>query len=669
MAQAGAYRADIDGLRAIAVVAVVCFHAVPGALPGGFIGVDIFFVISGFLITQILTQRLNSGAFSFAEFYARRVRRILPALAVVLSFCLAFGWLVLLTDEFRELGLHVLTAGAFVSNLQLWQEAGYFDKTAELKPLLHLWSLGIEEQFYLVWPLVLCAAWRCRIHLAAVCAALLLISFALNICIVPHNPAAAFYSPPTRVWELMIGATLACGLRLPIPISCRPYQGLAGLAMIAAGALLINQAVLFPGYWALLPTLGTALILDSRSCIHLLSGRVLVSIGLISYPLYLWHWPLLSFARIISGEALPVQTRVAIIAISFGLAIGTYALVERPIRRRVPRRTMLAGLGSSLAALAVAGFTIYSLGGLPGRIPPAVVQFAEAANDVNPDRGKCILREPTNVLTGNFCRLGKNYGSTPSLMVWGDSHADPWMPVFNDLATRNGIAGLIASHAGCAPLLGVNWVGAGGKCVEFNKAVFAEIAKFKIKEVVLAGRWSWYIYGGEEGGVEPDPGPIPIIAKIDDSERNAAAVNSRKHAFREGIAMTVSHLRSIGAHVWILDQPPTYKVQVPKFLAYSALTGKIAKGRLREEVQQRHQFQLDVFQQNGIDVLGVAQYLCPSEETHCRLEVGGKSLYRDYNHLSVFGAQTIAKWAEPLLTEVIVNTKSMSKETTASVRM
>jgi peptidoglycan/LPS O-acetylase OafA/YrhL len=334
------YRADIDGLRAIAVVAVVLFHALPQLCPGGFIGVDIFFVISGYLISRLIYENLERGSFTLGGFYLRRIRRIFPALVVMLAAVLATGTIALLNDEFQQLGKHIAAASGFVTNVVLWRESGYFDNSGATKPLLHLWSLGVEEQFYIVWPLLLAIAWWRGWNLLWIALAAVGISFGLNVAVVHNHPTATFYLPMTRFWELMLGAALAFAtLRKQLkPLApAGNTMAIVGASLIGAGLITVNDGDFYPGCWALLPTSGTTLLIAAgeRAAINrwILSNRLLVGIGLISYPLYLWHWPLFSFARIIEGEAPAPPTAAILILVSAALAWLTYRCVEVPTRQ------------------------------------------------------------------------------------------------------------------------------------------------------------------------------------------------------------------------------------------------------------------------------------------------------------------------------------------------
>ena len=340
------YRPDIDGLRAIAVLSVVVFHAFPEFLSGGFIGVDVFFVISGFLITSLILREQKEERFGLRNFYARRIRRIFPALSLVLGFGLVAGWICLNFMEYKQLTKHTGSSAIFITNFMLLREAGYFDNAADTKPMLHLWSLAIEEQFYLAWPLFLMFFKRLPRWLFPVLVGLLLSSFAYSLSLVfKGNLELDFYSPLSRSWELLLGASLAFGMsrQLTITTSSRNIAGCVGLILVFMSACFLEKSMPFPGYWALPPTLGAALILfagmQSNLNRVLLASRPMVAIGLISYPLYLWHWPLLSFARILESQTPGLGLRLFLVLSSFVLAWLTYRFMEKPIRfsDRYPR--------------------------------------------------------------------------------------------------------------------------------------------------------------------------------------------------------------------------------------------------------------------------------------------------------------------------------------------
>jgi peptidoglycan/LPS O-acetylase OafA/YrhL len=372
------YRPDIDGLRAVAVLSVVLFHAFPTLLPGGFIGVDVFFVISGFLISGILLRELQQDRFSIAGFYARRVKRIFPSLLAVMVACLAFGWYALFPDEYAQLGKHVGGGASFSANFFYWAQVGYFDTSADTKPLLHLWSLGIEEQFYIVWPGVLLLAWRRRANLVVVTAVLALLSFALNAVGVIHHGTATFYSPLSRAWELLAGALLACAAHRDTGAGTTGEKAnamaLLGLALLAFGVAFTKQEH-FPGWRALVPVVAAVLLIAAgpRAWVNrvVLGNRLAVWIGLISYPLYLWHWPLLSFAQIVESRRPAPEIRAAAIVLAIVLAWLSYRLLELPLRRLAVRRgrAIVALLCVLMAGMALAGGWLYRQEGLPQRAP------------------------------------------------------------------------------------------------------------------------------------------------------------------------------------------------------------------------------------------------------------------------------------------------------------
>lgn len=359
------YRPDIDGLRAIAVFAVIGFHAFPGKLVGGFVGVDIFFVISGFLISTIIFGDLERDAFSIVGFYNRRIRRIFPALILVMAASLAFGRFVLIPDEYLHLGKHLISSALFAQNFILWNEIGYFDTSAHTKPLLHLWSLAVEEQFYIFWPLLLAWGWKRKLSIPFITAMVAALSFSANILAAHIDPSADYYLPITRFWELMIGGMLAyiCLHRPDVLRQHVNLQALTGMALIALSMVLIDNERSFPGWWALMPTLGTALVISAGPAAYinkkLLSNKLLVWPGLISYPLYLWHWPLLSFGYIIN----PLLSRseiVLLIASAIVAATLTYRFVELPIRKHRQSPRVPLYLAGGLSLLPICGILVLS---------------------------------------------------------------------------------------------------------------------------------------------------------------------------------------------------------------------------------------------------------------------------------------------------------------------
>jgi hypothetical protein len=450
------YRPDIDGLRAVAVTGVVLFHAFPDAVPGGFTGVDVFFVISGFLISGIILDALHARRFSYRDFYARRIRRIFPALIVVLAAVLAAGWFVLFADDYLELGRHVAAGAAFGANFMLWYETGYFDAAAETKPLQHLWSLGIEEQFYLAWPalLVASARWRPgRRSLGgvgrgplALTLTLLAASFVISIVMVGRDPVAAFYAPWARFWELLLGGVLACVTADPAlarahaALLDRPHvanlMSTYGAVLIVAAVSVIDEQRAFPGWWACLPAVGTFLMLaaGTRAWINrtLLSLRPVVWVGLISYPLYLWHWPALVFARLIVAGTPPELVRGLIIAASVLLSWLTYRVIERPARFGPYRVAAVAGSAAAMVLACAAGLAVVAAQGFGGRNVSlddegALVQYYEKMRTggmAAAYRAECDFMDwRTSRVRPALDPSCTQAGEAGTILVWGDSFA------------------------------------------------------------------------------------------------------------------------------------------------------------------------------------------------------------------------------------------------------
>ena len=491
------YRADIDGLRAIAILLVLWFHAFPGSMPGGFIGVDVFFVISGFLITGIVLRGLDKGSFSFLHFYAQRARRLLPALAVVLPATLAAGWHWLWPQEYELLAGHVAAAAAFVLNIVLWTEAGYFDAATELKPLMHLWSLGIEEQFYLLYPCLLWAGWRFRQNPIVVIAGVVILSFIASLLTLSHDPAGAFFLPHTRFWELALGGCLAWWQSRPAAALNLSHQLLpwAGLAAIATGAWFIDPHTPYPGIAALLPVCGSLMLIASHPKAwvnrRLLANRGMVWIGLISYPLYLWHWPILSFMRIVHTDTPPLGMRWLAVGLSFLLAWLTFRFIETPVRFGARRGLRLAGTAGAVVSFAAAGLFIHAQHGVPARLPEAATHLLAYQYDYRDAyrEGSCFL-EPDQTAAA-FARCEDTWPAQyGGWLLWGDSHAAHLYP---GLRARYGAqAGLVQRTAsGCPPLAGES-IPNRPHCADIQTHIWKEIESHRPDRVTLAARWDAY---------------------------------------------------------------------------------------------------------------------------------------------------------------------------------
>jgi peptidoglycan/LPS O-acetylase OafA/YrhL len=487
------YRPDIDGLRALAVLAVIAFHGFPEYVAGGFVGVDVFFVISGFLISGIILDETRLGVFSLHSFYARRIRRIFPALLLVLVVSLLAGWWLLLPADMVRLGKQLAASAAFISNFYLWFQSGYFSPDARTFPLLHLWSLGVEEQFYIVWPLIIIGLRRKPDWIIFAIVLIGVLSLGLNVALV-NNHEADFYSPFTRAWELMLGASLAWLARrddMAQPSSrSADIATIAGLIMIVGSALLLDQQLSYPGWFALIPTIGASLILwsgaNSPVAASILSARALVFVGLISYPLYLWHWPLLVFSAAFKFAPLTPLEVGLVATVSFILAWLTYELVESRFRAGRTSRAKIATLGAGMISVAVAGFVMIEWQGFATRFPKELLAIAEVKGYPTSWRvDECLIDLKKETRFGTSCMEE----ARPLLLVWGDSTATALMPGLRQLQNERafGLAQFTANS--CGPWLSVDAPG-NPNCRSINDEVLRIVGRARPDVVVLHARGS-----------------------------------------------------------------------------------------------------------------------------------------------------------------------------------
>jgi peptidoglycan/LPS O-acetylase OafA/YrhL len=500
------YRRDIDGLRALAVLAVIGFHAELQWLRGGFAGVDIFFVISGYLISSLIFRALAKGTFSVPEFYVRRINRIFPALLVVLAFCLIAGWVTLMPGEYRSLGKHTFGGSAFISNVLLWREAGYFDSPD--KPLLHLWSLAIEEQFYLVWPAVCLIVWRRRWNPAWALIAIIAGSFAMNLWNVLHGQTvAAFYFPGARFWEILSGALLAhLESRRPrggAVTSTRKVASVAGMILIAGTIASVQSSTPWPGWWALGPVLGTCLVIGAGPQAwvnrHILGSAPMVWIGLISYPMYLWHWPLMVGAKLVNGG--PVGTRVmsGIIAATIVLAWITFRIVEAPIRFGAHKRRSASVLFPALVATGLLGVAVHR-GIVEPRLYRASAAFDRARNDwLYPSFGG-LDHYGGNIVMDSIDGTGDDV-----VALIGDSHMQQYWARALRLSQGSDKfpKTFFLTYGSCVPMPNVERragnspiTGRPFECDRFHRQAMSVIRQPRVRTVVYTAAWENYLTNG-----------------------------------------------------------------------------------------------------------------------------------------------------------------------------
>lgn len=503
------YRPDVDGLRAVAVLAVVLFHASPGRLPGGFAGVDVFFVISGFLISGIIWDELEAGAFTIRQFYVRRVRRIFPVLLVVLAATVGLGWVLLLPTEFRALSRHAAASALFVANVASWLDAGYFSPDSESVPLLHLWSLGVEEQFYLVWPLALMFAHRRRLSVAAVLALIGVVSFAINLYQVGTHPRAAFFLPFSRLWELAVGAGAAWHGRRQGRTQDERWRtpaSLVGLLLLGVALVVLDGNRAFPGLWALLPVMGTALIVaagpNAAPNRVFLAARPVRYVGLISYALYLWHWPLLALAHAHLGHAPDKAHKAVLIGMAFVLAALSRRFLENPVRSSPARWGRPVPLLAGMVLAGSAGLLAEWAAGPPGLGAASAQERGQLLDGYDTQSayrgGRCFLDTTTapHVPFADECLTGP--ASAPLVVLWGDSHAAHLFPGLDAMTSSAGFQLLQQTATQCPPLLGGLIVPNDLACASIREEIQQRIRALRPDTVVLASRWSRDTTGLEE---------------------------------------------------------------------------------------------------------------------------------------------------------------------------
>jgi len=627
------YRPDIDGLRAFAVLSVVVFHAFPSALRGGFVGVDVFFVISGYLISGILFREVAQGRQDLVGFYIRRIRRIFPALLLVLTSCLAFGWIALLPGEYAQLGKHVASGAGFIVNFVLEGEVGYFDNAAHTKPLLHLWSLGIEEQFYIVWPLVVFVATKTRTPFVSLLGMLLAFSCMANITRITSHSTAVFYEPQYRAWELLAGALIArCAMQSSRfvrsaqdlgEIRVYRHHSVRDLVSLSAGAVLllsfarISDRAPFPGWQAIFPVVASATILavgpGAAFNRWVLSKRALVWVGLISYPLYLWHWPLLAFARISVSEVPPGVVRAALVLLAIALSWLTYRLWERPLRFGFHRARIALTLALAMVACGATGWIVFRGDGLPERTFPK--SAARLQGDVGHDTFHATLdhtfaicEEPSIRAEAyhwkSLIRCFQSKAATPvKVAVIGDSHAEHLFVGLAESLSNENVAYYIRTA--------FPWVGDPTYENIYNYVLSTQ----SIRVVVVAAFWGRFDWGDPKYEVQ--------------------------------LEETVRALTAAGKTVLIADDLPVFRID-PRGCKYRRVFDRRAetcalpakRALVASRVSYPHLLRVAKATPNTT-LIPLSRYICTDET--CSMERDGWILYRDDNHLNLAGSRYVGK--------------------------
>jgi peptidoglycan/LPS O-acetylase OafA/YrhL len=660
------YRPEIDGLRSLAVLPVILFHAGLSLFSGGFVGVDVFFVISGYLITSIILTEMSKGEFSLLRFYERRARRILPALFVMLLVCLPMAWLWLDPPDLKAFSKSLAAVPLFSSNLLFWRESGYFDAAAELKPLLHTWTLAVEEQYYVLFPLLLMAGSRLgRGAIVALLAVLALASLALAEHGARQESVAAFYLLHARAWELLIGAFIAFYFTWR-PRSVEPslqaqVGSLLGVAMIGYGVLAFDHATPFPGVNALLPTLGAALVIvfahPGNVVGQVLASRPLVGIGLISYSAYLWHQPLFAFARNNSLVAPSPLTMLGLSGLSLVLAWLSWRFVERGFRdrRSVPAARLWRYSAGASALFVVLGITGFTQQGFTQRfdVDPSIMAAFEDPHI----RDACDTNYDGKGWGMDFCLFGADrQQQAADVAVFGDSHAEALLPAFDAAGKRYDRRIAHIGMGGCPPLLDVDVaVGnyAPGACPALAQREYDYVKAHRIKKVVLVSRWTLYTDG------DYDQSHMSGYFLVDQASQTRTREASRA-VFEKALEQTIDAYRALGAEVYVVAQAPQQQTS-PKQLYYrlardkgddAERTQRLLDGlsvpyakHLQFQHYTRTLFAADSARER-IRLVSLDEALC-SRQT-CLIGDSG-SWYKDHDHLSAHGVERVTNLVGQIL--------------------
>lgn len=626
------YRPEIDGLRAFAVLSVVLFHSYPGAVSGGFIGVDIFFVVSGFLISGHIFESLKQGSFNFFDFFSRRIRRIFPALILVVSASLVFGWFVLLAEEYSQLGKHAANSAVFFLNFSLVDESGYFDNASETKPLMHLWSLAVEEQFYLIWPLILMVAWRLRYNLLLVTFVFSLISFFWGLVLLESHPGKSYFLPYGRFWEFLSGSVLAwltinkkevfqrllARSDLYVLSAFRVHNAstdgqivgnlvaLFGISLLLYGVLVIDEGSDFPGELALVPVVGAMIVisLGGKTFVNrfLFMNPVSVWIGLISYPLYLWHWPALAFPRIILGESLNHIHIVVGIAFTFAASVLTFLFLERPVRNVRASSTLSIALVSVLSLIGFFGLYVYTENGLEFReanTMDSTVSRSEYFDYLEENFFDCSQNNIKELapIWHNYLRCKQSSRGNPRVVLVGDSHAEH---LFIGLAEN--YDGNVAYYISGLPMISRTK----------RDYIFDHIIENdSVKTVVLTARYELHLGRGD------------IVDLYSD------------------FSSTIDALKASNKSVVLVGDTPQYDVDpascIGRRFAPIPDSCALTPEAVIEQKSAFHHALEKLANDYNVEYIDLFDAMCANGT--CLMHDDGVSLYRDRDHLSIFGSK------------------------------
>ncbi|SMD03025.1 Peptidoglycan/LPS O-acetylase OafA/YrhL, contains acyltransferase and SGNH-hydrolase domains [Primorskyibacter flagellatus] len=650
----------------MAVLPVVLYHFGMPGLSGGFVGVDIFFVISGFLIGGILWAELNrTGRVRLGAFFLRRVRRLAPAYLAMAAITLACAWFILLPFDFREFGQELVAATVYLANVHYFDSAGYFDQASDQKLLLHTWSLAVEEQFYIVLPLLLIVLARWRAHLPAVLVGLGVLSLSACLWMMTVSPPAAFYLFPFRAWELLAGVCLAItGYQRGLSWQVHPALSWVGIALIAVAVFLFEAGDHFPGFYALVPVLGATLIIangrDKNIINRALCSRPALFFGLISYSLYLWHWPIVTLLRYYQGEHdLAAWQILLMLAAAVVVSWISWRVVETPFRRGVlPGWQLVAGYVTAAMMLAGGALSFAFSEGLPGRFTPESHPYIAATRDFNQDWSRCT--QPVTGVWGGIeiCPIGP--AGPPKVLIWGDSHARAFKEGIERAAFEANQPGLLIWRPGCPPLIGVlkdelvSSPSEEAACASSVEVVLQGLAATaSIQTVLLVGRWSYYAEGTGIGAddrnrieLKPDPaGPLTVRDR-------------QKDLFADALALTVTRLSQLAKQIFVQQQPPEifdYTARkAAQALAYGQIDPDVLRNGLGTTTREALRVRFAgadaalarVTNVPGVRVIDLWTRMC--SQTACSAIFNATPIYFDNNHVTNAGALALRDLYAPV---------------------
>ena len=689
------YRPHIDGLRGIAIIAVLLYHAKLSNIHGGYVGVDVFFVISGFLITSIILRELNAGSFSLIEFWERRVRRIVPALfLMVITTVVAAHYIIRYPEDYRHLGNAVISQSLFASNMFFVLSDNYFDQPSKYSPLLHTWTLSVEEQFYIFFPvIILFCLWlfrrkgitsilsRVKLYsrdrvLVLALALISAISFVVNIWLVNIHPdfgwslpfmsdrifetatygGAGFYLLPSRAWELCLGGVIAlCSIKIRSAVFSE-IMSISGLLAIFCAMFLYNDKTPFPGFAAVLPVIGALLFIianDTRRTFSskLLSFTPLVWIGLISYSLYLWHWPIFVFARILFPQSLTPPTMWMLIVLAVGISYLSFRFIETPILKKIyfpTRKSVFISAAIALLTIAASGFLLVR-SQFRESTPALASEILQVQGENSARDGMCFpLHDETGEYSG-LCHIGDSRLTKADFVLWGDSHADADVPLFSEMGWRYGVEGAVFSKADCAPVVGILQESPAPLCILHNALALEYIKEKNIKNIYLVARWSNYIMESDK--------------MVSVAFRNTKGGAPKSHeesseSLQIYLSQMVKDLTREGRNVYIVKQAPEQFDYVPRTTFYRALDANYGFDipAAREEDNATYQSlannAIDSLRgTKGVHIIDPSKQLCHSGKS-CDIIRNEYLLYRDENHLSIAGVMSLEPLFQPSFTQM-----------------